>query len=142
MVKSVTKAHQYLKATLPHKSLSQPVAHAWTLPKKQQNFEKHVVIGGGFLFMRENYVRRLELENLVYRRHLHELEKGVWDKVLRDTSKTIRRRPGQANMKAKASITPSSPAVKPKAKASKRSSDEAEGSGNHKRPKIVPHHSG
>ena len=134
-------AQQQPKATLPHKPLSQPIAHAWTLPKNEQNFEKHVVIGGGLLFIKEGYVRRLELENLVYRQHLHGLEEGVFEKALKELSKIRRKKPSKANMKAKAAINPSSPAMKPKANGAKRGSDEVEGSGLVKRPKLGPHHS-
>lgn len=134
-------AQQQLKATLPHKPLSQPIAHAWTLPKNERNFEKHVVIGGGLLFIKESYLRRLELENLDYRQHLQDLEIGVFEKALKELSKIRRKKPGQANVKAKAAIKTSSPAARPKAKGAKRSSDEMEGPVLVKRPKIGPHHS-
>ena len=136
----VKKAQQQIEATLPHKHLSQPIAHAWKLPKKQRDFEKHVVIGGGLLFIKENYLRRLELENLVYRQHLHELEEGVFRKVLKELSKITRKKPVQANLKAKAATKTSSQVMKPKAKGTKRGSDEVEGSALVKRPKIGPHH--
>ena len=67
--------------------LSQPIAHALTLPKKQAKFPKFAVVGGGMVFIKEIYLRRIELENLVYRRHLDTLEGDLALKI----AKTLRR---------------------------------------------------
>ena len=93
------------------------------------------------LFINEGYLRRLELENLVYRQHLLDLERGVFEKVVKELLKIRRKKPGQANVRAKAAISASSSAMKPKAKGAKRGSDEVGASGLVKRPKIGPHDS-
>ena len=80
---------ELMKATLPHQSPSQAIAHALTLPKDQQKFQKHAVLGKGMVFTKEVYLRRLELENLVYRQHMHDLEQNLYTNVLADISNLL-----------------------------------------------------
>ena len=81
---------QLLSATRPHRPLSQPVAYASSLPKKDVNFQKFVVVGGGMVFIKEIYLRRIELENLTYRRHLKELEENLNLKLLTELKKMVK----------------------------------------------------
>ncbi|KAL9098569.1 MAG: hypothetical protein Q9163_005803 [Psora crenata] len=87
--KAPLKAQEMIKATHPHKPLSQPVADALTLPKGKQKPERWVTFGGGVIFIRKQYVRRLELENAVYRQHLHELERDIYSNVLTDITDVL-----------------------------------------------------
>lgn len=80
---------QLFDATLPHQPLSQPIAYALTLPKEKRNFTKHVVLGQGMTFIKEAYLRKLELENHVYRRHLGNLEKRLYENALQDVSNVL-----------------------------------------------------
>ena len=66
--------------------MSQPIAYALTLAKDKRNFPTHVVLGGGTIFTQEAYLRRLELENLLYRKHLTTLEQDMYMRVLADVS--------------------------------------------------------
>ena len=76
--KILVAAREILSLTQPHKALSQPVIHDPTLSEKPQEAEKWVAFGKGMIFVKGLYVRRLELENLVYRQHLHTLERGIY----------------------------------------------------------------
>ena len=78
-----------MKASLPHQPLSQPIAYALTLAKDKRAFPKHVVLGGGMVFTKETYLRRLELENLVYRQHMLNLEQDMYMTVLADVSNVL-----------------------------------------------------
>ncbi|KAG8533175.1 uncharacterized protein KY384_001958 [Bacidia gigantensis] len=87
--KKASTTKQLIKATLPRQPPSQPLAHALTLPKKDRKLEKFVVVGGGMVFIHEKYLRRIELENLLYRKHLEKLELELSIKVARDIEKEL-----------------------------------------------------
>ena len=87
--KSPVKIREIMDVTQPHKSPSQPIAHAITLPKREQKMEKWAVLGGGMVFIREQYLRRLELENGVYRRHLHALEQEIYSNTLENLADAL-----------------------------------------------------
>ena len=80
---------QLFEATFPHQPLSQPIAYALTLPKEERKFTKHVVLGHGLIYIREGYLRKLELENHIYRRHLCSLERRLYENALHDVGNVI-----------------------------------------------------
>ena len=91
-----------MEPTLPHQPPSQAIAHALTLSKDQQGFQKHAVLGKGLVFTKEVYLRRLELENLAYRKHLHDFEQGLYTNVLAEVSKVLNLDEASSDAPAKA----------------------------------------
>ncbi|KAL9630556.1 MAG: hypothetical protein Q9164_006354, partial [Protoblastenia rupestris] len=86
---SAVSVQELVKATSPHQPPSQPITHALTTSKNRPSLEKWVTLGDGMLFVKQQYVRRLELENGIYRRHLHALERDLYSNALENIADVL-----------------------------------------------------